>query len=126
MALKEAAKEQAFIAAICTEIPELRGINAKTLYTDNQSALALAKDPLYHSRTKHIDIQYHFIRERVQTEQINLQFAPTDDQLADALTKSVDKTKINKFTTEIGLQVASATDPDIGPTGTNTGTPDEA
>ena len=54
---------------------------------DNTSAINLSKNPIQHSRTKHIEIRHHFIRDHVQNEDILLEFIPTENQLADIFTK---------------------------------------
>jgi hypothetical protein len=58
-----------------------------TIYCDNQSAIALAKNDTFHQRTKHIDIRYHLIREHVAAGIITMKFVRTEDQQADILTK---------------------------------------
>lgn len=106
MSFKEAILEQLFIASIISEVPKLGSMfsDNKTLYTDSKSAIELAKNPIFHSRTKHIDIQYHFIRENVSNSLINLVYMPTDLQLADPLTKPLDGNKFKRFLNEIGLK----------------------
>ena len=64
---------------------------------DNQGAIALGKNPVHHSRTKHIDIKYHFIREKVLNEEINLKYCPTQEMIADTLTKTLAKPSFEKF-----------------------------
>ena len=54
---------------------------------DNTSAINLAKNPIQHSRSKHIDIKHHFIRDHVQKGDIKLSFVNTEDQIADVFTK---------------------------------------
>lgn len=66
-------------------------VGASDLYVDNQSAIKLAKNPEYHKRTKHIDIRFHFIREKVASQEINLEYVPSELQLADILTKALPK-----------------------------------
>ena len=61
-----------------------------TLFCDNASAIEIAKNPVQHSRTKHIDIRHHFIRDLVEKGLITLKFVPTKNQLADILTKALD------------------------------------
>lgn len=53
------------------------------LHCDNTSAINIAKNPVQHFRTKHIDIRHHFIRELVEDGDIKLHYIPTDKQLAD-------------------------------------------
>jgi hypothetical protein len=57
------------------------------LQCDNQSAIQLIKNPVFHQRTKHIDVRYHFIRELQEKGDINVTYVPTEKQLADPLTK---------------------------------------
>jgi len=76
------------------------------LYCDNQSAIALTKDGTYHARTKHIDICYHFIRFSVENGSISLVYCPTEEMVADTLTKVLLNAKAKHFATELGLRVA--------------------
>ena len=62
------------------------------LKIDNQSAIKLIQDPQYHKRTKHIDVRYHFIREKHERGDIQVEYVPTDHQEADLLTKPLNKT----------------------------------
>jgi hypothetical protein len=57
------------------------------IYIDNQSAIALAKNPVYHERSKHIDTRHHFIREHVKNKEVELISCNTNDQIADIFTK---------------------------------------
>lgn len=68
-----------------------------TMYGDNQGAIALSKNPVNRSRSKHIDVKYHFIRDAVSEGRIHIVYCPTEDMVADILTKSVSKIKILKF-----------------------------
>jgi hypothetical protein len=56
---------------------------------DNKSAVALCKNPVYHERTKHIDIKYHFIRSCYEEGQLDVDYVRTEEQLADILTKAL-------------------------------------
>ncbi|KAI3727550.1 hypothetical protein L6452_16166 [Arctium lappa] len=62
---------------------------------DNSSAIAIANNPVLHSRSKHIDIRYHFIRDHISKGDIELHFIPTDLQLADLFTKPLDEARFN-------------------------------
>lgn len=58
---------------------------------DNQSAIKLIRNPEFHKRSKHVDIRYHFLREKYMSKDIDLEFVPSKDQLADILTKILSK-----------------------------------
>ncbi|BFG17196.1 hypothetical protein CerSpe_034700 [Prunus speciosa] len=60
-----------------------------TISCDNLSALALSSNPIYHSRIKHLDIDFHFVRERMQRNDLTAQYIPTEEQLADVFTKGL-------------------------------------
>ena len=59
------------------------------LHCDNLSTLALSSNPVFHSRIKHLDTDFHFVRERVQRGDLLLHYVPTDEQIADVLTKGL-------------------------------------
>jgi hypothetical protein len=59
------------------------------LWCDNVSTLALASNPLYHARTKHIEVDYHFIREKVVNKDVKTSYISTDEQIADIFTKGL-------------------------------------
>jgi Reverse transcriptase (RNA-dependent DNA polymerase) len=73
------------------------------IYCDNTGAVAIAKNPLYHKRTKHIDTKYHWVREKVQAEIISAESCRTENQTADILTKPLAREKHVKHATEMGL-----------------------
>ena len=80
----------------------LRGVDtyqyAQTkVYEDNQGAIALAKNPVNRQRCKHIDIKYHFIRENVNNGKFILEYCPTEQMIADVLTKPPTKLKLQRF-----------------------------
>ena len=66
---------------------------------DNQGAINLAKNPMYHKRSKHIQVKYHFIRDEIRSGKIELQYIPTEDNVADIFTKPVTKLKLDRFKT---------------------------
>ncbi len=63
--------------------------SSPTIWCDNLSALALAFNPVFHARTKHVEVDYHFIWEKVTNMDVQLQHISTDDQLVDILTKAL-------------------------------------
>ena len=70
---------------------------------DNQSAIFLAKNPAYHSRTKHIDVQYHFVRDMVESMKVLLEKVGTLKNVADSLTKSVSTKKFSWCRAAMGI-----------------------
>jgi len=70
---------------------------------DNTSAINIAKNPIQHSRTKHIEIRHHFIRDHVSRGSIALNYIGTDDQLADIFTKPLADAQFSKIRRELGM-----------------------
>lgn len=64
---------------------------------DNQSSIALSHNPVFHSRTKHIDIQHHYIRDEVAANRIELSYVPTNKIITDGLTKALTHVKFHGF-----------------------------
>jgi hypothetical protein len=75
-----------------------------TLFSNNQAAIALTCDHQYHPRTKHIDVRYHWIRWVVEKGSIRLVYCPTDDMVADVLTKALPSAKVKHFAAYLGLR----------------------
>jgi hypothetical protein len=69
-----------------------------TLFSDNQSAIALTYDHQYHAYIKHINVHYHWIWWVVEQGTIKLVYCPTDDMVADVLTKALLSPKVKHFT----------------------------
>jgi hypothetical protein len=80
-----------------------------TLLCDNLSAVALSHNPVLHSRTKHIELDIYFVRERVVSKQLNVLHVPARDQLADSLTKPLSPSNYGDI--RVKLKVFPCTDP---------------
>lgn len=74
-----------------------------TLYCDNQSALYTAKNPTFHERTKHIELDCHFTRDKVLEGLIQLTYLPTRSQFADVLTKVGHSPQLNELLSKLGM-----------------------
>lgn len=70
---------------------------------DNQSAIRLIKNPEFHKRTKHIDVRYHYIREKFEEHSFDLEFVSTLDQSGDIFTKALLKCKFQFLRNKIGV-----------------------
>jgi len=103
MALTHTTKESIWLRTILKELGFAQN-DATTLYEDNQSCIALAKNPIHHARTKHIDIQHHFVREKVESKEVELAYMSTDDMVADALTKPLARPKFAKLVAQMNLR----------------------
>ncbi|KAL8120227.1 hypothetical protein AgCh_017390 [Apium graveolens] len=75
------------------------------IFCDNISAIAITKHAVHHSRTKHIDIKYHFIREHVMNDTVELYFVPSEMQLADIFTKPLDESTFIRMVSELALVI---------------------
>lgn len=101
IALSQAAQERIWLKRLLGDL----GVKSMStvILEDNRGAIAIAKNPVNHSRTKHIDIRYHYIRECVQNGQIQLQYCPTIDMKADILTKPLARPRFEYLRGEIGI-----------------------
>ena len=77
--------------------------NRTPIMCDNTSAINLSKNPVNHSRTKHIEVRHHFLRDHVTKNNIKLEFISTSDQLANILTKPLDEAQFVKIRRKLGI-----------------------
>ena len=85
------------------------GISQDTMvvYCDNSSVIDISKNPVQHSKTKHIEIRYHFIRDLVERKIVTLEYIPTKCQNADIFTKPLDRSKFKTLRQVIGVILCS-------------------
>ncbi|KAK9675902.1 hypothetical protein RND81_11G040000 [Saponaria officinalis] len=76
---------------------------ATEIYCDNRAANAMSKNPAFHARTKHIDVQHHFIRQLVSDGKLVLKFCGTNEQVADIFTKALPQAKHDFFRMQLGV-----------------------
>ncbi len=103
VAVTEASKEMIWLRSFLEELGQK--LDDSTLHCDSQSAIHLAKNPVYHSRTKHIQVRYHFIRSVLEDGILMLEKIPRSKNPADMLTKTVTIDKLKLCSTSVGLQV---------------------
>ena len=74
------------------------------IHCDNQSCVQMSVNPVFHDKSKHIEIRYHFIRDMVQKGAVKLQYIPTNDQTAYVLTKPLPRVKFEYFHERLGVE----------------------
>eukprot|EP00253_Pinus_taeda_P025960 PITA_25960 len=76
---------------------------ATSLFMDSQSAIKLAKNPIFHSKTNHVDTKYHHIRSLIAKDVLKPVYCPSEDQISDIFMKPLGRIKISKFRDELGI-----------------------
>jgi len=74
-----------------------------TLFIDNQSAIAVGRNPEHHGRMKHMDLRFYWLRDVVEAERIKLEYIPTSQMIADALTKPLSRVRVQECNRMMGL-----------------------
>nr|GEV29195.1 retrovirus-related Pol polyprotein from transposon TNT 1-94 [Tanacetum cinerariifolium] len=104
--------EYVFLSACCaqvlwmtTQLPDYGfHFDKIPIYCDSKAAIAILYNPVQHSRTKHIDVRYHFIKEKVEKGIIELFFVGTEYQLADLFTKSLFEDRFKYLVRRLGMR----------------------
>ena len=103
IAAAEAAKELVWLRRLLSELRESTS-GPTTLYIDNRAADLLARNPVNHAATKHVDVRYHFIRECIADGAVGLSLIGSNDMAADILTKSLKGVKHERFCLMMGME----------------------
>ena len=111
VALSTAEAEYIAAAACCSQVLWMKSqlldygyrISKIPIYCDAKSAIAISHNLIQHSVTKHIDIRYHFIKDHVMKNDIQMFFIPTEDEIADVFTKALDYTQFFRFLNLLGM-----------------------
>ena len=103
MATSQCTKEAIWIRKLMEDVGYVQE-EAMPIMCDNQGCIALAKNPKHHSRTKHIDVQHHFIREKLEQGIIALKYCPTQAMVADVLTKALARPRHEMLREAMGLK----------------------
>jgi hypothetical protein len=101
MAATHASKEAVWLQRLCSGIGLVQ--EAVRIESDSQSAIFLAKNHAYHSKTKHIDVQYHFVRDMIEEKKVSLMKVDTLKNVADSLKKSVSTEKLSWCRGSMGI-----------------------
>jgi hypothetical protein len=91
--LAERLKDSAWLKKLTTKLAILEEAKAMKIWCDNMSNLKIAKTPILHARTKHVEVHYHYVHEQVELGHIDLDRVSSDDQLADMFTTPLGKVK---------------------------------
>ena len=102
VALSSAAQECVWMRRLVSELGNPPG-EPTTILEDNQSSIAMARNPQFHGRAKHIDIKHHFVREQVSSGMIELKYCPTGEMVADILTKGLPQQQFSALREMAGM-----------------------
>jgi hypothetical protein len=100
-AMATTSKELAWLKNLLLEL-KLGDLQATKLMCDNQAALHIASNPVFHERTKHIEIDCHYVRDKVLSGEITTDFVKSEDQLADMFTKSLRGSRVDYICNKLG------------------------
>ena len=98
-----AKQEEEVVNTLSSTTPISTTPTSISLKGDNQGSIALAHNPVFHARTKHIDIQHHYIRDEVASGRIDLQYVPTSEMIADGMTKALTHAKFHLFVKQLRM-----------------------
>jgi len=103
--LSNASREATWIRRLLRDFQYQEPDAKKTLiFADNQGAIALGNNPEFHQRAKHIEVVWHYIREQIGANLVDVQFCPTQEMVADGLTKPLPTAGHLKFVNQLGLK----------------------
>jgi len=104
MSLSDVTREVVYVRKLIEEIGFSHYVKEATpIFCDNQSAIVLSKENVTNQRSKHIDIRFHFSREAQERKLINIQYVPTEKNIADVFTKPLGKDKHEKCVKRMNL-----------------------
>ena len=112
VALSTAEAEYIATCSTCSEVVWLRKLlaglfdlelDATCIFCDNQSCIKLSENPLFHDKSKHIEIKYQYIHDMVEKGAVKLQYVAIDEKVADVLTKPLSKVKFEYFRDNLGV-----------------------
>lgn len=93
MALSFTVQELLWLRQLMLEVDPHSVIKSSDIFCDNRGAIQLAKNSVTNPRSKHIDVRHHFLREHVESGIVNVMYTPSENMLADSLTKPLNRIK---------------------------------
>jgi hypothetical protein len=102
IATSVASREAVWLRKILSDLFSAE-LEPTTIHCDNQSCIKLSKNLVFHDRSKHIEMRYHYVRDMVQKNILSIQYVPTAKQTADILTKPLSLTKFVYFRDKLGV-----------------------
>jgi len=97
MSMCAAVQEAKFLTQLLKDMTGKVVNETVNLNVDSQSAISLARNHVFHQRSKHIDIRYHFVRSEVENGFVQLQYVPSENNIADMFTKALSRVKLKQF-----------------------------
>jgi hypothetical protein len=106
MASTQATKEAIGMIKPMKELGYMKEKKAMVIRCDNQGVISLMKNPTQHAQRKHIDVQHHFVRERVENGEVMFEYCSIKDMVVDVLTKALPREQHNKLMNMFGLETS--------------------
>ena len=94
--------EEMWLRKLLSDLFDLK-LDATCIYCDNHSCVKLSENPVFHDKSKHIEIKYHYIRDMVQRGAVKLHYVVIDEKIADVLTKPLARVKFEYFREKLGF-----------------------
>ena len=104
-ALSHASTEVAWLCSLFSELG-ISLVNTLVIWCDNQGVGALATNPVFHSRTKHIEVDFHYVHEQVLDQKLVVSYVPFVEQVADLFTKPLSIPRFQYLLTKLNLAIA--------------------
>ena len=94
--------EAVWLRKLLSDLFDLQ-MDTTCIHCDNQSCVNFSENPMFHDKSKHIKIKYHYIRDMVQRGEVKLQYVATEEHIADVLTKPLARLKFEYFREKLGV-----------------------
>lgn len=103
IALSQAVQELTWLMLLMGNLLESQEVKP-IIYTDNQSAIRLVKNPEFHKRSKHIDVRYHYVKKQYAEGKFMLEYVRSEDQLGDIMTKPIPRRQFEYLREKLEIQ----------------------